>query len=747
LNSVHPKNHELFALRLLLRRFPARSWEDLRTHNGIVFQTFHEGARQLGLISNLDQEAQVCLQDAVDLNRPPSDIRFLLALMVQNGANQTSLERDFSDYLADDGDDIESVHHKINLLLNHDDMMISDYQNDKQIADNFHAEPELTTLTAEQSNVAREIIEAVIEKTSQLMFLQGSAGTGKTFTVRAIINTLRSTRRKCLICATTGIAAVQYKGGTTLHSLFHLGIDEEFAGSFRSNIGRGTKAAQHLLSADLIIIDEVSMLTPWVTTRVSKTLQSISGKDKEELVFGGKQILFVGDLLQLPPVVADFSIPVTYRLITRLPYWPRIKKLQLRNPMRAPDSQWAEFLLSIAKGENHSVNNWMQLNQRFHVSVTKSIEDALSFFCSGLEPQDPFPLDRQWICATNKLANEVNLNLHQWRSQEALSFGVISAYTELIRPLKNCPGFAEAQQIDFIEKIDTPDLPPNQIHILEGDPFILLRNMDTRSGLAKGRRCRAVEMKNQTVVFQFDDNDTRTLTRIPMEKKSNGMIFVRWQLPIRLMFAGTVHKSQGMTLNKAVIDCRTKFWEHGQLYVALSRVKSPIDLCILLPSDTDDLTIRPPVDQEVVNIIESINSATETCNFPSIPAQRFYSGLYYMNLSDDACYTDVPCTDTDFDDSDDHSIAVSSCDPDLKDIVESNHDHLAHNSRLLSWIFTARHIEELIQFNCYGALKPDCNIPQYWMNVSDVFHRVIQTCLKKLVFAMQGRSRLGSRRQ
>jgi Cdc6-like AAA superfamily ATPase len=64
------------------------------------------------------------------------------------------------------------------------------------------------------------------------MFLQGPAGTGKTFTVKALINTLESCFKKCLICGTTGIAAVQYPGGTTLHSLFHLGIDEELRGSF-----------------------------------------------------------------------------------------------------------------------------------------------------------------------------------------------------------------------------------------------------------------------------------------------------------------------------------------------------------------------------------------------------------------------------------------------------------------------------------------------------------------------------------
>jgi hypothetical protein len=85
LRSVHPRMHELFALRLLLRRFPARSWEDLRFHNGEMHQTFHEAARQLGLASNRGQEAEMCLQDAIDLKRPASDISFLLTHMVYYG--------------------------------------------------------------------------------------------------------------------------------------------------------------------------------------------------------------------------------------------------------------------------------------------------------------------------------------------------------------------------------------------------------------------------------------------------------------------------------------------------------------------------------------------------------------------------------------------------------------------------------------------------------------------------------------
>jgi hypothetical protein len=190
--------------------------------------------------------------------------------------------------------------------------------------------------------------------------------------------------------------------------------------------------------------------------------------------------------------------------------------------MRAPDPGWAGFLLSIAKGQAQNIQDWRELHRRFGVTVTKDVQTTQSFFCFGLQPDDPFPLDRQWIYAINKLANQINHDLQDWRSPKARILGVVSAFTQLIKPLSNCPGLSESQQIDFIERIDRPDLPPNDIHILKGDPFILLRIIDTCSGLAKGRRFQAVQMRNRTVVLQFDDDETRALTRIPWESNQMG---------------------------------------------------------------------------------------------------------------------------------------------------------------------------------------------------------------------------------
>jgi hypothetical protein len=101
--------------------------------------------------------------------------------------------------------------------------------------------------------------------------------------------------------------------------------------------------------------------------------------------------------------------------------------------MRALDPWWATFLLSVAKGKTNEIQDGREFQRRFHVFVTREICAAHDLFCDGLEPQDPFPLDRQWIYATNKLVNQINHHLQQWRIQDGRSFGTVSAFTQLIK--------------------------------------------------------------------------------------------------------------------------------------------------------------------------------------------------------------------------------------------------------------------------------------------------------------------------
>jgi hypothetical protein len=147
-------------------------------------------------------------------------------------------------------------------------------------------------------------------------------------------------------------------------------------------------------------------------------------------------------------------------------------------------------------------------------------------------------------------------------------------------------GLSECPQKEFIETIDTPDLPPHILNLYEGDPCVILRNISTLSGVVKGSHCWA-QVTQRAGWVTLDNDQNVTLPRIPTQKVANGIKFRRWQIPLKLVYAGTVHCSQGMTLNRAVIDLRALFWEHGQLYVALSRATDPRNLRMLFLDDQD----------------------------------------------------------------------------------------------------------------------------------------------------------------
>jgi hypothetical protein len=107
------------------------------------------------------------------------------------------------------------------------------------------------------------------------------------------------------------------------------------------------------------------MLTPWVAWRISRTLGSIVGGIHGAWDFGGRQLLFVGDLLQLPLIVKNIALPVSRRMITRLPCWPQIHKFILREQYRCENLQWAKFLANVATGSVEEIQFWSRCENSF----------------------------------------------------------------------------------------------------------------------------------------------------------------------------------------------------------------------------------------------------------------------------------------------------------------------------------------------------------------------------------------------
>jgi hypothetical protein len=133
--------------------------------------------------------------------------------------------------------------------------------------------------------------------------------------------------------------------------------------------------------------------------------------------------------------------------------------------------------LAIAKGRTDLAPDWNAL-AALGVTITQDIDEARDFFLRDIDPAVPFPLDRQWIAATKKLANDINARLQQWPVDGgALILETNLALNEITKPLPISHGLALDQQRDFVQGLEMPDLRPSRLLIVQGEPLLLLRNI------------------------------------------------------------------------------------------------------------------------------------------------------------------------------------------------------------------------------------------------------------------------------
>lgn len=584
----------------------------------------------LGLIGNIS-EYQICLDEAIEVHRPPGDLRFLIVIFSRQGAPFRDLLEQYHDYLTSDLGD-KSLFSEMAKIINHMNLPVppfltTDYLDMSQpINENFSGEV-LNDLQKYVLNTIHDLLSSET-KPYNLMFLQGRAGTGKTYTANVIINTLRGNGFKVLVTGTTGIAVSQYKQGMTCHSLLKLQIDQFTQNKdLVCNIGYGTQRAKEILEADLIIIDEISMLTINTADQINYTLRMLVFFQLSEIYqnntidfdsippFGGKMILFVGDLLQLPPVIKNSNASVASKLITCCHFWKNVKLFGLKDAIRCSNQIWNDFLVNIGNGKTSQYNSWYDLQKDCNITVTRDFDVAKDFFIKNIDLSGKFPLDRQWISTTNAMVDMINGYFHELRLKfdKRNDLGPFFSSTEIL------PIFAESEiskeikmseALDFVNKINIKDIPPSRIDLLIGEPMCLMRNINTADGMVKNQRCYVVNRTPNSVIIEFEDKSTKTLPRINFEGETNGIKFIRHQVPLRPLYSGTIHKSQGMTLDRVVVDLRSDFWEHGQLYVVLSRVRDPSKICILLPQNEteNDDKIKPVSDKEIVDLVCSIEN-------------------------------------------------------------------------------------------------------------------------------------------
>ncbi len=372
-----------------------------------------------------------------------------------------------------------------------------------------------------------------ILKLGKNVFLTGSPGSGKTFVLNKFIKYLEKNKKSFALTASTGIAA-SYINGITLHSFAGLGVEIKIDDKFFEKMMSNYHIIRRLNNVKILIIDEISMVSPEVFVAVDKVLKTVKHSSE---VFGGVQVVLSGDFFQLPPVTKEGK---KEKYIWQTDLWGELglSVCYLHEKFRQKDKDFVTLLEEIRydKVSQKSIN----LLKKSTKKDIKNVEKITKLYTHNVG------VDR---------IN--NLKLSQLKTEGRI-FSAGTDGNEL-----------------FVKNIFSSTLVNQVLKVKVGARVIFIRNNE-EMGYINGTIGEVVDFNKSgyPVVITLDKKrivaEPEEWTR--EDDLGNFLAGVR-QIPLKLAWALTIHKSQGMTLDEAVIDLSQAF-EVGQGYVALSRIKS-----------------------------------------------------------------------------------------------------------------------------------------------------------------------------
>ena len=401
----------------------------------------------------------------------------------------------------------------------------------------------MQNIQIDPQNHEQQLAYELIANTNSSFFLTGRAGTGKTTFLR---NVQKMVDKQFITLAPTGVAAI-LAGGDTIHSFFGLPMEVCTPGT----CGKMNEARiLTLLHADTIIIDEVSMVRCDIVDAIDCTLRRTL---RTTLPFGGKQIIFVGDMFQLPPVVRQGAerelLHDIYRsndfffykadAIKRM----RLAKIEFQKVYRQDEDPKFLRILENVRMNKVTTDDIMLLNRR----VVKP------------EPKDGMVIT---LASLNKTADGINQQrLAEIDSEEFTYEGTIAG------------------------KFDVKKLPVElNLHLKVGAQVMFTRN-DQQKRWANGTLAKVVKLTKDEIHVTLNNGETYVVPCASWDSMSyeydresrklkKEVTGTFTQYPLKLAWAITIHKSQGMTFDKMSLDLSRGLFADGQLYVALSRVRS-----------------------------------------------------------------------------------------------------------------------------------------------------------------------------
>ncbi len=402
----------------------------------------------------------------------------------------------------------------------------------------------------------KQVIALEVMLSGESVLLTGSAGAGKTFVLNQFIKIAKNEGKHVSVTATTGLAAT-HLGGTTIHSWSGIGISDEIHPGFGDNVSKSRR--EIIGKTDVLIIDEISMLHDYRLDMVDEVCRIIRKKDEP---FGGIQIIMSGDFFQLPPINRGDSRAGGFVVNSKI--WQEINPVicYINEQHRQDDEEFLDILNSMRAGELKRYHAEKLLNR-----IDKNIEN------------------KEIITELHTVNIDVdtinNKRLDLLKGDELF-------YTQTTTGGKN-----------YVESLQRSVLAPSILRLKKGALVMSVKNSPNKK-YVNGSLGVVVDFESSTEYPVVEFKNGKVVTMLPDtwelrdgDKKRASIT----QIPLRLAWAITVHKSQGMTLDAAKIDLRKAFVE-GMGYVALSRVKN---LRSLYLSGINQMALRVSEDAQVID--------------------------------------------------------------------------------------------------------------------------------------------------
>ncbi|XP_061394301.1 uncharacterized protein LOC133329850 [Musca vetustissima] len=479
--TFYPQNAECFYLRKLLTnvRGPT-SFENLRTVDGKICATYREACQKLQLLES-DDHWETTLAEA-SVKRHPRQIRALFAIILVtcSPSNPKLLWKQFKEDMAED------ILHQHRALNNDPAMEFSDtifnefgmfapirpisdpFERDLLRETDYHPKEleiylgeNLPKLQPEQKNVYDYVMDAIINQTGGLHFIDAPVGTGKTFLISLILASVRSQGNIALAIASSGIAATLLDGGRTAHSALKLPLTWQFSEDCTCNITKNSSMGKVLQTCKIIVWNECNKAHKKSLEALNRTLQDLRNNTN---LFGGALILLAGDFRQTLPVIPS-STPADElnACIKSSSLWSHVKTLKLTTNMRVALQndksalQFSKQLLDLGNGKMpvNSETNSITFPGDF-CKMTQSIEDLIISIFPNIECNFK---NTQWLCERALLAaKNVDVN---YMNNIILNriVGSLKTYNSIDTVMEEKD--VDNYPIEFLNSLDPPGFPPH----------------------------------------------------------------------------------------------------------------------------------------------------------------------------------------------------------------------------------------------------------------------------------------------